>query len=992
MEASKLVAAAYRDAVGLEFRLPLPLVPRVGRDQQEPAYAALRLAHDRAVVHERFASLPHDQSWAEADIALDLLAGDLDSASHSLGHAFDLWPEDASISLLRAIAYAEQASVLGREDLFGPAYRRFSQLIRDSPRLRATALFDRAILDEKMSLFQRAVEDWDSYLTIDSETAWKSEALRRRSAVIARLKSWNEDAMGLKQYLENFRSIDREEYPMELVLELAVQELLPKSSKSKDATDTLRELASRLIRDHGDPWLRDLLSGAHGKNWNEGASALARAASLNLSGEREAAGRQSRQAFESFRRARNKAGVLAAEVEKLYALNRSLAVKPCLQSASGLEPLIKKRRYLLLDVRFLIELSGCQSRDNLLSRTQTSLKEALSIARDANYSALELRALSILINEHNVNGNSTEARKECSDALDRFWKGHFGAVRGQTLYFNCAETAEDLGNADLALAMEEEASRFADQLPNSLQAAEGLSQEALFAARLGEKGLADQALERGRKLLERAPDDEVRRRYEWMLDEASAEAELNRGDARGALLTLEQIGPVLLRGDLHYKLIGYYRLKAEASVQLGNRNDQYRFLGLAADQAELALADLPREEDRIRWRTQSGLVFRPLIELTLQQSDGAERALQLWEWYLDRTANAHSEWRRPAAVPRACLESATLLSFIWLPHRVGYWMVDARAARFAWAPGSPSTLSTLCRRFARQCSDQEVPEAEIRQTAARLYAQLFGANQQLSGGLASGRKLIIETDGELGEIPFEALVEPSGQFLAASHPIVYSPGLLRWNRLRAQPGVSPDVKTLIVAAPAVRGTLARQFPPLPDALREGEMIADVFPNSTILKGRDGTLPELAARLGTAELFHFAGHGLSNSQDGALLLAPAGPDKDGSFLTTAELSRLSLKRCRLAVLSACSSAVGESNGPVNPNSLVNGLERAGVRDIVASRWPIDSTSTFLLMREFYRTLTSTNDAATALERAVGAIRTNSGTSHPYYWASFSAFGE
>jgi CHAT domain-containing protein len=140
------------------------------------------------------------------------------------------------------------------------------------------------------------------------------------------------------------------------------------------------------------------------------------------------------------------------------------------------------------------------------------------------------------------------------------------------------------------------------------------------------------------------------------------------------------------------------------------------------------------------------------------------------------------------------------------------------------------------------------------------------------------------------------------------------------------------------------------------------------------------------------LFHFSGHGLSNSDDGALLLAPSRLGEEGSFLTTYELANHSFSRCRLAVLSACSSGVGESRGPVNPNSLVNGLLRAGVRDVIASRWPIDSASTLILMRDFYTQLLSGGDVASALQAAARQLRTDPSTRHPYYWAAFSTFGE
>jgi CHAT domain-containing protein len=97
------------------------------------------------------------------------------------------------------------------------------------------------------------------------------------------------------------------------------------------------------------------------------------------------------------------------------------------------------------------------------------------------------------------------------------------------------------------------------------------------------------------------------------------------------------------------------------------------------------------------------------------------------------------------------------------------------------------------------------------------------------------------------------------------------------------------------------------------------------------------------------------------------------------------------RCRLAVLSACSTGTGEARGPVNPESLVRGLLWAGVARVVASRWNMDSETGAALMERFYDRLLSGDDVAKALQRAAQSLRENAETSHPYFWAGFQNFG-
>ena len=142
----------------------------------------------------------------------------------------------------------------------------------------------------------------------------------------------------------------------------------------------------------------------------------------------------------------------------------------------------------------------------------------------------------------------------------------------------------------------------------------------------------------------------------------------------------------------------------------------------------------------------------------------------------------------------------------------------------------------------------------------------------------------------------------------------------------------------------------------------------------------------------ADVLHFAGHGFSNAGNGGLLLSPemAGADRAG-ILDGARLAQKDWSRCRLAVLSACSTGTGEARGPVNPESLVRGLLWAGVARVVASRWNMDSETGAALMNRFYNALVSGDDVAKALQQAARGLRDNAETSHPYYWAGFQNFG-
>jgi CHAT domain-containing protein len=206
--------------------------------------------------------------------------------------------------------------------------------------------------------------------------------------------------------------------------------------------------------------------------------------------------------------------------------------------------------------------------------------------------------------------------------------------------------------------------------------------------------------------------------------------------------------------------------------------------------------------------------------------------------------------------------------------------------------------------------------------------------------------------------------------------------------------ITPVQKALIVGgSPAgPDGSL----PPLPDALVEASSVADRFPNATQLMGRRATIEAVRHALPAAEVFHFAGHAISNRERGGLLLSGVeeSGDSEGrseTILGSEQVRQLRLPRMRLAVFSACSTAAGEKEGVADPDGLVRSFLAAGVPNVVASRWNVDSRVTAAFMSEFYSALSSRQSVAEALRTAAKQIRERPETSHPYYWAAFSAFG-
>ena len=114
--------------------------------------------------------------------------------------------------------------------------------------------------------------------------------------------------------------------------------------------------------------------------------------------------------------------------------------------------------------------------------------------------------------------------------------------------------------------------------------------------------------------------------------------------------------------------------------------------------------------------------------------------------------------------------------------------------------------------------------------------------------------------------------------------------------------------------------------------------------------------------------------------------------DDGLLTAQEISRIDLRGCDLAVLSACETGLGDisSEGVMG---LQRGFKKAGVQSIVMSLWKVADRPTQEFMTEFYRHLTAGEGKRTSFLAAQRFLKEKYPTnlpqdeSRPPYWASF-----
>ena len=106
-------------------------------------------------------------------------------------------------------------------------------------------------------------------------------------------------------------------------------------------------------------------------------------------------------------------------------------------------------------------------------------------------------------------------------------------------------------------------------------------------------------------------------------------------------------------------------------------------------------------------------------------------------------------------------------------------------------------------------------------------------------------------------------------------------------------------------------------------------------------------------------------------------------EDG-ILTSMEVANVDLSNCKLAVLSACETGLGDINGSEGVFGLQRGFKLAGVKNIIMSLWKIPDIQSAELLTLFYENCFSGLSVHESLKQAQLAMSKK----YPaYYWAGF-----
>lgn len=980
-----LAIQALCDQPTLEMRIPhgcyAPFQKQMGNSAGQPNESLLEA--ERILAHKEKAG-PLDREWLQSEGLAYLVAGTPGSASRA-SLAFEKARHeglnDPSLEIELAASYFESDQVPKTIDLLEGVLKRSNLSLEE----REIALYDLAIAYETIQAWALAVDRWEAYLKLDPSSDWAKDAKIRRDKAKARIPSPNPqgritspppDDPTLRAHMEEY--LDNLRY------------WLPEAVEKPQSNAALasRRLAE-VLQDHSDPWLRDLLNRTL-RDQLSTVNMLGKALTANKQGRYYEAAKQAQDAAISFARQHNVPGELLAQFEQVYASQRNLEPVECAAQAQHLWNELSRTNYRWLQGQVALEKATCLNLNADLNDATRELAASAKIAQDSDFPVLHLRILGLSAGIERLQNRPDQSWRKAVQGLRICSEQVCPSERLYQFYSVLEQYAqkEHFPHMQEALLRQAIAIREMDPPEDRDTTVEGALYGRLniVALVLKEEILAAEASQNSNQLLSHAPNDPTTNKYVLAAKVDQAELQLQLGDAKAAIATLEPARERVPHIAHEFVALKFYLLLGEAYRQVGKLEEAAASFEAGIVIAEKALSTLTNESDRLEWVSGSDPVYRGLALVLLDQGHDVD-ALRVWEWYgsrslRDERAPSEISWnelQKEIFSPLPVLATDTRLIYASFQDRLQIWAMNTKGIKASRIKIKQADLETEVSDFALQCATPPNPQAapqELRRMQDELHKMARALNSlfldPVRSEFESSPNVIVELDPRLSRLPIAALISPNGRYFAQDHAITGSPGMFWEKKLRQPELVRTDAALLLVQG---SGHLPGQ-----EELRD--TIRSVFLNTTFLTPEKAPWATVSRELKSHQVFVFIGHGL--------------PEKAGTSLVygdtrvgVRQLSSDVLGHLQLAVLEACSSGAGGENGPLETDNLVHSFLSAAVPIVIASRWDLDSQSTADLLISFMKHLGQDGTVSQAMYHA----RNDSFTvrNHPYYWAGLDLVG-
>ena len=947
VDVGRLVALAPRSARIVEPRLTGGFAWAAyrgsGRAATEPVDAErLKLVGAAGEVIERAARDTRPEAQHAAGIALVLVEQPV-GAIERLEAAASASNDAKAWSDLAAARYAAAAD-LQRPSLYPSALAAADRALQLDPAL-PEALFNRALILERLRLADEARRAWTRYLAADPSSPWAEEArarLAERPAPSSRLERSREqlelaasrgDAAAARgvanQAPEQARPFAETEFlgrwgeavargdAAETERLLNVARAIGDALAEKTGESLLRETVAAI--DRATPDARRMMAEGH---------ATYRAARLAYSRHEIAAARRD---LEKAQALFARAGSPMASAAGYYAAGARLLAGDVRGARLALETLrdTLDRRFTALGAQVRWELGRAHQLEDDPRAAIAAFTEGASMFRRIGEHSREAVLETLLASALDSAGRGDDgwsARIRGFEAL-----GAAGDPNLRIATLSAARKAELLaGRPDAALALARLETPQWQAQARPIDVVDALVQRALLAAALGDDADAAESARAAERVAATFPDSIARGHGEADAAVASGATRLRR-EPRAAVASLT-------------RAIDFYRAHQLAALLPEPLLLRARALRATGDDAGAArdLEDGMRAVERNEARPGGGVLdaehalFDEALRLALDRDDLAG-------------AFAIAERARGGKATLAGLQqqlagtSAVVIEVTSLPEEIVTFAVSARDAIAARRERPRRVVASLAQTSLAETGND---------AAAALYDDVIRPVEALLG---DARAAIVVPDRTLSAVPFAALYDRQRRrHLVERFPVAMT------TAASALEGTAHGRAASLVALALPSGA-AMQTRGLPSTDEEVAEIVTLYPRAAALP-RDATLARLCDA--DADVLHIAGHTSGEAGGGE----PSFVFANGERVSWKTIAAAPPPRARVIVLAACDTLRPPASDATQAPSLGAAFLRAGAADVAGTLAAIPDRDARLLFRRIHRELAAGAGAAEAVRAA------------------------
>jgi CHAT domain-containing protein len=847
---------------------------------------------------------------------------------------------------------------LGR---FGEAADSFSGFINSRAHPDPIALFDRALCWEKVGTRELAIRDLNAALNVEQDGAW-------RDAIKSKLRELGGSARSVgpgNGTTSEGSDLDGYESQLQRTIE---QGMTLNEASQRRKIDRLVE-AGRVESDY---WLSDWRSAELKHEAPGGNEAIAEALREERSGHCAQSLASATLARHLYSEAGNRAGVLLASREIAYSERRIGRPEESLRVLSesadrGIE------RYPSIEVSVLLERGASLALLARFDEALMQLRHAKESAQEHHLREAAAKASGYIAGVYTTAGRYEDGWRSNSEGLIECNDSPCLPMQRYQYVSDLALDAHALNLDYIAALLAAESAKEALNTGNDQIAAYAFELQGKYRLEIRDASGAEESFRTADQLLLRISDMSAVRTYraDWASDRASLLSSETKYDA--AIHMLEESQSAIEGTETLAVRLNYWTNRARIEADAGKDSLALRSVRQAEKIAWKALHDIKGEEARSAWLRETRDTWLTLISCLAGNSHPKE-ALAVWTVFRNAEAREPDPLRGLATSVHPASSGPSdspSLTYVRLRRKYLALVLDKNSDVYAVElPSDPRNIEQLARVFRTLASDPRSSLAEVRSVGREMYAALIAPVMQTIPA-----ELRIDTPDQLAGTPFAAFVEFDGTYLGSHAAVVQvEPG---WaSRAHWDGSISNASRLLLVDASRVED---REVTPIPGIYNEAPDVASGFARVDRLAGSQANLDALLDKLRSADVFHFIGHGATNDEAGLVL--------NDQNLTAYSLQPQLKLHCRIAVLSSCRSAGEMGADPFRRDDVPNALLRAGVSEVLASHWDVDSEATRLLMQSFYENLLKGKSAPVSLQIAEEAVSTSPPFHHPFYWSAF-----